>query len=265
MGKLDGKTAIVTGAAQGLGEGIARRFADEGATTIIVDRADASDLADGLPLSSAGKKATAVVADVTDSAVAEMVIAETVGRHGRLDILVNNAGTYRVRNIIDETDESFQKQFAVNTYAVFAWSRAAGRGMRDQGWGRIISTSSQLGKVAREGYGIYSASKAAVILLTQALALELGPYGVTANAICPGTMATQLLSTADGRPGMEYAAELGVDLDTAFRDYVAERIPVGRLGVPGDIGALAAFLASDDGGFITGAALNLTGGEQVFF
>jgi NAD(P)-dependent dehydrogenase (short-subunit alcohol dehydrogenase family) len=265
MSRLDNKVAIVTGAAQGLGEGIARRFADEGAVVVIADRTDARELAASMPPSAGGVAARAVVADVTNRDEFDSLIRGVAREHGRLDILVNNAGTYGVSDIVDETDESFRRQFAVNTYSVFTSSRLAGRIMRDQGCGRIINTASHLGKVARKGYGVYSASKAAVIFLTQAVALELGRYGVTANAICPGTMATPLLSTADGRPGMEYAAELGVDLDTAFRDYIDERIPVGRLGRAEDIGALAAFLASDEGGFITGAALNLTGGEQTFF
>jgi NAD(P)-dependent dehydrogenase (short-subunit alcohol dehydrogenase family) len=265
MGKLDGKTALVTGAAQGLGEGIARRFAAEGAVVTCVDRLDADHIAASLPVSSDRRKSGAAIVDVTDRGAVEAAISRHVDDYGRLDILVNNAGTYRVAEIIDDSDESFHQQFAVNTWPVFVACRAAGRYMKDQRWGRIINTASQLGKVARAGYGVYSASKAAVILLTQALALELGPFGVTANCICPGSMATALLSDANGRPGLEVAAERGIGVNELFADYIAAKIPVGRLGEPADMGALATWLASDEGGFMTGSAVNLTGGEQVFF
>jgi NAD(P)-dependent dehydrogenase (short-subunit alcohol dehydrogenase family) len=265
MGRLDGKTALVTGAAQGLGEGIARRFASEGAVVVLADRLDAGPVAASLPVRSDGRKSRAVQLDVTDKDAVEAAIASVAAEHGRLDILVNNAGTYRVADIVDDTDESFHAQFAVNTYSVFVACRAAGRLMKQQRWGRIINTASQLGKVGRASYGLYSASKGAVILMTQALALELGPYGVTANCICPGSMATALLSDANGRPGLQVAAELGVDVNTAFADYINAKIPVGRLGEPADMGSLATWLASDEGGFMTGSAVNLTGGEQVFF
>jgi NAD(P)-dependent dehydrogenase (short-subunit alcohol dehydrogenase family) len=265
VGKLDGRTALVTGAAQGLGEGIARRFAAEGAAVVLADRLDADPVAASLPASSDGRKSRAVVLDVTDKEAVESAIASIVEEHGRLDILVNNAGTYRVAEVIDDTDESFHFQFAVNTYSVFVASRAAGRVMKTQRWGRIINTASQLGKVARARYGLYSASKGAVILMTQALALELGPYGVTANCICPGSMATALLSDANGRPGLQVAAEQGVDVNVAFADYIHAKIPVGRLGEPADMGSMATWLASEEGGFMTGSAVNLTGGEQVFF
>jgi len=265
MRKLDGKIALVTGAAQGLGEGIARRFAAEGALVFCADRLDAGTVAASLPMSSDGRKSSAVMLDVTDKDALEAAIGGIAAEHGRLDILVNNAGTYRVADIVDDTDESFHLQFAVNTFAVFVACRAAGRLMKEQRWGRIINTASQLGKVARARYGLYSASKGAVILMTQALALELGPYGVTANCICPGSMATALLTDSNGRPGLEVAKERGVDVNTAFADYIRANIPVGRLGEPADMGSIATWLASEEGGFMTGAAVNLTGGEQVFF
>jgi 3-oxoacyl-[acyl-carrier protein] reductase/sorbitol-6-phosphate 2-dehydrogenase len=222
-------------------------------------------VAASLPPGSDGRKSSASIIDVTDKEAVEATIASVVDQHGRLDILVNNAGTYGVAEIVEASDESFNQQFAVNVWSVFVASRAAGRQMKEQRWGRIINTASQLGKVARAGYGIYSASKGAVILLTQALALELGPFGVTANCICPGSMATALLSDAQGRPGLEVAAERGIDVNEAFADYIDAKIPVGRLGTPADMGALATWLASDEGGFMTGSAVNLTGGEQVFF
>jgi NAD(P)-dependent dehydrogenase (short-subunit alcohol dehydrogenase family) len=263
--RLAGKVAIVTGAASGLGRGMAERFAREGALVICADRADASDLAAVLPASSDGRPAEAARVDVTDRDAVEALIARTTGEHGRLDVLVNNAGTYDSQEIADATDESFRRQFEVNTWSVFVACRAAARVMREQRGGRIINTASQLGRVARAGSGVYAGSKAAVILMTQALALELAPYGVTANCICPGTMHTAMMTDESGRPADDVAADLGVDVETAFRGYIDAHIPVRRLGRPADVGALATWLASDESAFMTGAALNLTGGEQVFF
>jgi len=265
MGKLDNRIALVTGAARGLGEGIARRLADEGAVVVIADRLDASELAASLPRSPDGRAASAGTLDVTNSDEVDAFVANVVATHGRLDIIVNNAGVFEMADMIDATDDSYERIFGINVFGVFACTRAAGRVMKEQGSGRIISISSQLGRIARSSFGMYSASKAAVIMLMQATALELGPHGVTANSICPGSMVTGMLTTADNKPGIEYAAQLGVDINTAFSDYIEGRIPVGRLGTAADVGAMAAFLASDDAAFVTGAAVNLTGGEQIFF
>jgi 3-oxoacyl-[acyl-carrier protein] reductase/sorbitol-6-phosphate 2-dehydrogenase len=265
MSTLAGKVAIVTGSAGGLGEGITRRMAAQGATVVCADLADAQPVVDALTAVDDGPGHRAIVLDVTDKDAFEEAIAQVVGDYGRLDVLCNNAGTYDSQPIVEATDESFRRQFEINTWSTFVGSRAAGRIMRDQRAGRIINTASQLAKVARPGSGVYAGSKSAVIMMTQALALELGPYGVTANCICPGTMHTRMMTDEDGRPADDVAAELGVDVDTAFKDYIDAHIPVGRLGRPADIGAVAAFLASDDAAFITGSALNVTGGEQVFF
>jgi NAD(P)-dependent dehydrogenase (short-subunit alcohol dehydrogenase family) len=259
MNRLSGKVAIVTGAAGGLGAGIARCFAAEGA---LVTTVDIKSPADDSMLESGGQS---VRADVTKKEDVTALVEETVARHGRIDILVNNAGTYIPADIADASDESFHRQFELNTWAVFNACRTVAPVMREQKWGRIINTASQLGKLARAGSGVYAGSKAAVIAITQALALELAPHGVTANCICPGTMHTALMTDRTGRPADEVAAALGVDVETAFRDYIDERIPVGRLGQPADMGALAVWLASDEASFMTGAALNLTGGESVFF
>jgi NAD(P)-dependent dehydrogenase (short-subunit alcohol dehydrogenase family) len=259
MTRLTDKVAIVTGAAQGLGAGIAHRFAAEGAIVSAIDlNAPATD-------PDLGDKGRSTRVDVTNRHDVQALVDDVVRAHGRVDILVNNAGTYIPANIADASDESFHRQFELNTWAVFNACRTVAPLMREQRWGRIISTASQLGKVARAGSGVYAGSKAAVIAITQALALELAPYGVTANCICPGTMHTALMTDPAGRPADEVAAELGVDVETAFREYIDARIPVGRLGQPADMGSLAAWLASDEASFMTGAALNLTGGENVSF
>jgi NAD(P)-dependent dehydrogenase (short-subunit alcohol dehydrogenase family) len=261
MGRLDDKIAIVTGAARGLGEGIARRLAHEGAAVVCADVVDASPVAASLPASPSGTKASAVSLDVTNTAEVDAVIRSIADEYGRIDILANNAGVAQpIADVIDTPDDVFDKVFTVNVRGVLACARAAAHIMKQQQSGRIINTASQTGKVAWPGWGIYSASKFAVVGLTQVLALELAPYNITVNAICPGTMLTDMTRTGFGAS----ATMLGRDRDELLAEHIAT-IPLQRLGTPDDIGAMVAFLASDDASFTTGASFNLTGGEQVFF
>jgi NAD(P)-dependent dehydrogenase (short-subunit alcohol dehydrogenase family) len=261
MGRLDDKIAVVTGASRGLGAGIARRFANEGAVVICADVLDASDVASSCPASPSGAKTSAVHLDVTDTDEVETVMNAIADEYGRIDILANNAGVARpIADVIDTPDEVFDQVFAVNVRGVLACSRAAAHVMKRHEWGRIINTASQTGKVAWPGWGIYSASKFAVVGLTQVLALELAPFNITVNAICPGTMLTDMTRSGFGAS----ATKLGRDREELLAEHIAT-IPMKRLGTADDIGAMAVFLASDDAAFTTGASLNLTGGEQVFF
>jgi NAD(P)-dependent dehydrogenase (short-subunit alcohol dehydrogenase family) len=174
---------------------------------------------------------------------------------------VNNAGVvHRPAPVLDTDPDVLRRVLAVNVEGLALCARAAGRVMAAAGHGRIVNIASARGKLAWPGLGAYSASKAAVIALTQALALELGPRGVTVNAICPGTMWTEMAQGAFST----MAAEQGTPLEDLLAAHV-RGIPVGRLGTPDDVGALAAFLASDAAAFVTAAAINLTGGEDAFF
>lgn len=261
MGRLDDKIAVVTGASRGLGEGIAHRLANEGAVVICADVLDASDVASACPASPSGAKPTAVHLDVTDTDEVESVMKSIADEYGRIDILANNAGVAQpIADVVDTPDTVFDQVFAVNVRGVLACSRAAAQVMKRHEWGRIINTASQTGKVAWPGWGIYSSSKFAVVGLTQVLALELAPYNITVNAICPGTMLTDMTRSGFGAS----AALLGRDREELLAEHIAT-IPMKRLGTADDIGAMVAFLASDDAAFTTGASLNLTGGEQVFF
>lgn len=257
---LDGRVVLITGAARGLGLGIATRLAADGAHVVCADLRGADGAVAQIRATTPEAAATAVTVDVTDSVAVDRVVADTAETHGRLDVLVNNAGVaHPVAHLVDTHDSVFDDVFAVNVKGVFFCSRAAARVMKEQRGGRIISMASQAGKGAWPGWGIYSASKACVISLTQAFALELAPYGISVNAICPGTMLTDMTRT-----GFSAGLEPGQNLDDALR-LKAASIPYGRLGTGADVGNLVAWLASDDCSFTTGAAINLTGGETISF
>jgi 3-oxoacyl-[acyl-carrier protein] reductase/sorbitol-6-phosphate 2-dehydrogenase len=261
MGRLDNRIALVTGSARGLGEGIARALAREGAVVVCADVLDAAPVAGTLEPSPDGRRSRAVELDVTDATRVEALVREVADEYGALDILANNAGVAQpVAPVVDTPPEVIDRVFAVNVKGVVNCSRAAGRIMREQRSGRIVNTASQVGKSAWPGWGIYSASKAAVIAITQVMALELAPFDVTVNCICPGTMVSDMTRTGFG----EAADAAGRDVEELIREK-AESIPLGRMGTADDIGNMAAWIASDEACYTTGAAFNLTGGEQVFF
>jgi NAD(P)-dependent dehydrogenase (short-subunit alcohol dehydrogenase family) len=259
--RLEGKVAAVTGAARGLGAGISKRLATEGATVICLDKEPPEKTGESINAALSRKVAIAKRLDVTDHDAVESVLGEIAEQHGSLDIMVNNAGVaHPVGNLLDTADNVVEAVFAVNVFGLLACSRAAARLMISQGTGgHIINTASQAGKSAWPGWGVYSASKACVISLTQCLALELAPHSIIVNAICPGTMMTDMTRT-----GFSAGLQEGQTLDEALAEKAAS-IPLGRLGTPDDIGAMVAWLASADASFTTGAAINLTGGEMVSF
>jgi NAD(P)-dependent dehydrogenase (short-subunit alcohol dehydrogenase family) len=261
MGRLDGRVALVTGAAKGLGAGIALRLAEDGATLICADVLDAGPVVERLAQSLAMPGHEAVVLDVSETAAVERVVAGALERHGHIDVLVNNAAiAHTVRPVLELDDDTIKRVFAVNVGGTIACSRAVGRAMRERGRGRIINIASQVGRSPWPGHGAYSASKAAVIALTQAMGLELAASGVYVNCICPGTMATDQM-----RGGFTDTAEqLGRDVEELIAEKAAS-MPMGRMGTPRDAGAMVAWLASDDASFTTGAIFNLTGGESVAF
>ncbi|WP_342106588.1 glucose 1-dehydrogenase [Methylobacterium sp. SI9] len=248
--RLDGKVAIVTGAGGGFGAGIARRFAEEGARVacLDIDRAAAERVATEI-----GANALAIGADVGDAAAVEGAVMATRERFGAPHILVNNAGTtHRNKPLLEVTEEEFDRVFRVNVKSIFHFVRAVAPLMRDQGGGVILNVSSTAALRPRPGLTWYNASKGAASLASKSLALELAPWKIRVNALCPVMGATGLLEQFMGVP------------DTPEnRERFIATIPLGRMSQASDIAAAAAFLASDEAAFITGVDLPIDGGRTA--
>jgi 3-oxoacyl-[acyl-carrier protein] reductase len=242
--RLENRVALITGGAQGIGEAIARRFAAEGAKIAIVDVV--SDKAEALAeaIKADGGEAIALVCDVTDREQVKVTVAQVIDTYGQIDILCNNAGITRDARLARMTEEQFDLVIAVNLKGVFNMTQAVAPHMVKQGYGRIITTSSIVGLYGNFGQTNYVATKAGVIGMTKVWARELGPKGVTANAIAPGFIATEMV--------------LSVPQD--ILDKFIGMTPVRRLGEPEDIANAFLFLASDEAAFVNGAVLSVDGG-----
>jgi NAD(P)-dependent dehydrogenase (short-subunit alcohol dehydrogenase family) len=241
-----GRVALVTGASRGLGLATAERLAARGASVAVNvrDPERAETAARRL-----GERGFAVPGDLADPADLRSLVGRTLDRFGRLDILVNNAAVALSTRFEKITEEEWRRTFEINVTAVFLLIRAAVPAMRKQGYGRIVNLSSTAGKtVSTLGGAHYTASKAALLGLTRAAAKELGPHGITVNAVCPGLFDTELTR--------EHAtAEL---LAAA-----AQSFPIRRLGDPVEVADLICFLASEAAGYITGASLDINGGDLM--
>lgn len=238
--RLQDKVAIVTGAGRGIGEGIARKLAQDGATVVC---ADVNDADAGRVAKSLGQGAIGMRLDVSKSSDCDAVVKGVNEKLGRLDVLVNNAGINRDAMLHKMTDEQWQQVIAVDLSGVFFMTRAASRIMRAANSGRIvnISSASWLGNI---GQANYAAAKAGVVGLSRTAAKELARSQVTVNAICPGFIDTEMTRA----------------IPDAIRAQQLAKIPLGRAGQPADVAALVAFLASDEAGYVTGEVINVGGG-----
>lgn len=251
MGRYEGRVAVITGAAQGIGAGTAKRFAEEGAAVAILDldEAKAQATAEGLGAS----KAIGVGCNVSDSAsvdaAAERIVAELGGWH----VLVNNAGITRDNLLFKMSEEDWDSVMGVHLKGAFLMSKAAQKVFVGQKYGKILNLSS-ISANGNPGQANYSAAKAGVQGFTRTLALELGKFGINVNAIAPGFIATEMTDAT--------AQRLGMDIDE-FRQLNAEANPVKRVGFPEDIAAAAAFLCSDEASYITGQTLYVDGGAKI--
>jgi 3-oxoacyl-[acyl-carrier protein] reductase len=206
-------------------------------------------------INQAGGTASSVLGDVSQEPDANRMVEEVLARYGRLDILVNNAGAPQGadRNEIEDVPvAAWDLTMGVNAKGAFLMSRAAVPHMRQAGWGRIVSVSSKAAFRPGPKRATYAASKAAIVGFTKSLALDLAPYGITVNAVCPGPIRTSRAISTNRR-------EYGDDLETGFRER-SKAIPVGRFGEPDEVASMIAYLASDDAAFVTGQAIGIDGG-----
>ena len=251
MGRFDGRVALVTGAARGIGFGTATRFAEEGASVAVVDldESAAAEAAAKLP----GGKHVGIGADVSNAESSEAAVTRTVEELGGIHILVNNAGITRDNLLFKMTEEDWDLVLGVHLKGAFLMTKAAQKHFVEQKYGKILNLSS-VSALGNRGQANYSAAKMGVQGFTRTLGIELGPFGINANAIAPGFIATEMTDAT--------AARLKMDVEE-FRKLNAEANPVRRVGFPEDIAAAAAFLCSDEASYITGQTLYVDGGAKL--
>jgi 3-oxoacyl-[acyl-carrier protein] reductase len=251
--RSQGRVALVTGGARGIGGATAERLAEDGAAIAVADLngAGAEETASRIAARH-GVRAIGLKADITDAAEVDAMVEEIVLRLGSLDILVNNAGIIRDNLIHKMTDEDWDSVAAVHLKGAFLCSRAAQREMVRRGWGRIVNLSS-VSALGNRGQTNYAAAKAGLQGMAKTLAIELGRYGITANAVAPGLIDTDMTRSV--------AARLGRDL-REWQEEMRQQIPVRRLGVPRDIANVIAFLCSDEASFVSGQVIYVAGGPS---
>lgn len=250
--ELRDRVALVTGAGRGIGHAEATELAREGVRIVVNDIDAACAEAGAARIAEIGVSALAAPGDVTDPGDVDAIVARTVGAFGRLDILVNNAGVggrYLGQSVIDLSFEDWDYVIRSHMHSTFLCTKAAAPIMRDQGFGRIINTSSiHYTGGGRTGISNYSAAKAGVAGFTRNVAKELGPMGINVNAIAPGFVATDLVA----------------GFSPEYMKKIQEQNPKGRMCTPEEVGALVAFLASKQADFINGAVLSIDGGRREF-
>jgi len=252
------KVALVTGSGQGIGRAIANRLARDGFDVAVNDisQADADRVA--AEVEGHGVSSLAVVADVGNRQEVQGMVDAVVARFGRLDVMVSNAGIAQVNPLLEVSEEEFDKIVRVNVKGVLWCAQAAAKVMLGQGGGKIINASSQAGHVGMPLMGAYCSTKFSVRALTQVLARELGPHGITVNAYCPGVVDTGMLKFL----AEKVAAYTGASEEATFRATI-EQVALGRLQTPEDVANFVSFLASSDSDYVTGQSILADGGMRM--
>jgi 3-oxoacyl-[acyl-carrier protein] reductase len=256
MGRFDGRVAVVTGAARGIGQGVASRFAEEGASVAVLDldESQASEAAKGLVSTGDGSQThLGIACDVSDAQSVQAAVDRVVADLGALHILVNNAGITRDNLLFKMSDDDWDQVIAVHLRGAFLMTRAAQKHFVEQKYGKVVCLSS-VSALGNRGQANYATAKMGLQGFVRTLAIELGPFGVNANAIAPGFIASDMTDATAARVGMPVED---------FRKAAADRNPVRRVGFPDDIAAAAAFLCSDEASYITGQTLYVDGGAKL--
>lgn len=255
---LKGQAAIVTGGGAGIGRAICVALAAHGAKVLVVDMSLKGAEETVSMICAAGGQATAIQVDVTKATDAEAMVAKAVELFGKVDLLYNNAGICTVSEIEKMPEDWWDKIFAVNCKGVFLCSKAVIPQMKKEGGGRIINTASQAGKGAIPKQVHYCATKAAVIGFTRALAMELKDTGIRVNCFCPGSVMSEMTM----REAQAVYELDGIEPEQSLKDWQAA-IPLGRWVTPEDVADIAVFLASDYAEYMTGQAINISGGQTM--
>lgn len=257
--RLENRIAVITGGGSGIGAAICRAFAAEGARVAVTDLRLAAAEQVAAAIRAAGGQAAAWELDVADRATVQAAADDIAARFGPADVWVNNAGISRIVPFLECSDELWDLTLRVNLKGTFIGCQAALRQMLPQKRGVILNMSSQSGKVGASHYAAYCASKFGIIGLTQSLALEFAADGIRVNALCPGVVFTALW---DEQHVGGYGHKRGLKPEEV-RPYLESKIPLGRLCTPEDVAQTAAFLASDAASYMTGQAINVSGGSVM--
>jgi 3-oxoacyl-[acyl-carrier protein] reductase len=246
------RTAIVTGAARGIGAAVARRLAVDGMAVAVLDLEEAACAETVEQIERDGGTSIAVAADVSTADQVEAAVRRVTEALGKPTVLVNNAGIIRDNLLFKMTEDDWDAVLGVHLRGAFLMTRAVQAHMVEAGWGRIVNLSST-SALGNRGQVNYSAAKAGMQGFTKTLAIELGKFGVTANAVAPGTIATDMTAAT--------AARIGVDFED-FKAAAAQQIPVGRVGQPDDIAHTVSYLVSEGAGFVSGQVIYVAGGPR---